>query len=639
VIAKNLDQNLPSQEIFAEARVPRPTHADVGERLHPMGMTARKLDRLTSIAVVAAMVLFSSVQVLAAERSRPTPGGAVLQARVFQVPERAGSVAVSATCSEGTGGPKWASFGMPFPRGALIDANQVLVKSATGEELPADVIELARWRHLTNVAIDGVSIRSVLVTFAVECKEAGSQSFVVEWGQPRQRQANSGVTPFNLSARWRAQAPPQTGEHPAVDNYSSDPVAPPVREPIVWVSLPSAWLMRQNFRGPVAPIHDRRFNEFLGGYLSTYVNDVDRDVTQADASGEGKGYVHWGEMVEAWLYDRPMTLWSMYVNTGDAKWLRRAHRASQYYASWIALDNTHVPFLRGAFRKKPPTYDRDGGDPKYSYAGGLFVAYLLTGDARLLEPVKAVADLVEKQVQTRLLPFDRTHGLWTERNLCVALSGAVVAFEATGLATHKRRVATILEGMMRDVSRPPSGYPDESGMEGVLLHRPEVHEGDSLKDSLIMSPWMASLLADALWHYYVMSDDPVALRFLSSYAQFVASRAIYSDATDPHLRAYSAVWYTVGTVRGYSDDGVWADIEHAPDTLSLLARGKWAREQLGLPVDLIENQMARMKDTSQFVMERWVRSALGTPRYRATPMRKVGWWFANSFDLGWFGVY
>lgn len=81
------------------------------------------------------------------------------------------------------------------------------------------------------------------------------------------------------------------------------------------------------------------------------------------------------------------------------------------------------------------------------------------------------------------------------------------------------------------------------------------------------------------------------------------------------------------------------DIERALDTLSLLARGKWARGQFGPPVDLIEKQVASMEATSKFMMERWVREAPGLPRCGVPLMGKVCWWFANRFDLGWFGVY
>jgi hypothetical protein len=599
---------------------------------------SRPVKRRSIGSWLAAALCAASLQARAADpASNATP--AAPAPALFPALERAGRVPVSVTCSEGTRGAQWVSFGMPFPRGFLADAGLVSVKSEAGEEVPADATELARWRHFRDDAQDGTSIRSVLLTFGVSCTGEADQTYLVEWGVKRARQAASGVTPANVAARWQPQAPPRRGEHQAVDNYASDTLAPPVREPAVWATLPSAWLMKQNLRGPVAPIRDRRFSDHLKGYLRTYVNDVDADVTRADANAEGKGYVTWGAMVEGWLYDRPLTLWSMYINTGDAAWQRRAHRASQFYASWIALDAANPPYARGSFRKKPPTYDRDDGDPKYSYAGGLMAAYLLSGDARLLEPIKAVAEFVGKRVQTRLFPYQRTHGLWTERQLTVALSAAMYAYEATGQPVFKRQVAMIVDGMKSDVSNPPAGYPGAAVMAGVLLHRPEVHEGDALKDSLIMSPWMSALLGDALWHYYVMSGDTVALQFLSSYAQFIAQHGIYNVADDPHLGRYWAVWYTAGTARGYTDDGIWADIEHAPDTLALLAKGRWARRQLGQPTELIELQMERLKQTSEFAMARWVRDTPGAPRYRATPMRKVGWWFVNSFDLGWFGVY
>lgn len=524
-----------------------------------------------------------------------------------------GAVTVALECTTAAESQRPVAFGLPFPRGFLADAAQVRLESG-GEEVPADVTELARWRHFTSTAIDGRSIRSVLISFRHDCQKSPRAEYTVRWGSARTAQAGTGVLPANVAERtWGAQAEPGRLEHPQTDNYAIDTAAAPIREPRVWVTPPAQWLMQSNLRGPVAPIRAGMSRDWQTGFLRTYVNDVAADVSGFERNENGQGLIHWGQEFEGWLYDRPAVLWNAYVQTGDPKWLRHAHRASQFYASHIALEGR-----RGSFAKRP-------GDAKYAHAGGLFSAYLLSGDARLLDRIRAVAELVGS-VNTRLPPFERTTGLWTERHMSVAIGGALAAWEATGDAAYRQRVLRIVEGMQADASRPPSGYPDASAMAGVLLHRPEVHEEGSFPD-VVMSPWMAALMTEALWRYHLFSDDPRALQLLGDYAQFVAERGIEQQGVSWAPR------YLVGLKGNY--EGIEA--EHAFDVLGLLARGRWARQRLGQPTTQIDLQIQRLRETADATFSAWVRNSAGLPRYRLSPTRKAGWWYGTTYDLAWFG--
>lgn len=533
---------------------------------------------------------------------------------LYPAVETSGTTTVNLVCAPSASGAVTVSFGMPFPRGFVSDATRVRIETPAGAEVPSDASELARWRHFSNVNLDGQSIRSVLMSFSHNCTSASTASYVVRWGSARTQAANTGVTPANVaSLTWGAQAAPAAGEHPQTDNYAIDASAAPVREPRAWVALPAAWLMKQNLRGPVSTQSSAARNNTLG-FLRTYVNDVASDVTQYESADNGQGLINWSSEVEGWLYDRPATLWNAYVQTGDVKWLRHAHRASQFYGSHIASSGQ-----RGSFAKKP-------GDAKYSLNGGLFADYLLTGDARLLDKIRAVAELVGT-VGTRLPPYSQTGGLWTERHTGVALAGALYAYEATGEAGFKTRVQQIVSGMNADVTTPPAGYPSASAMAGVLLHRPEVHEGDSYPD-VIMSPWMSALMMESMWHYHVLSDDVVALNFLSNYAQFVAQRSITQEG------ANWSPWYLTGLSGNYYG----AEAEHAHDVMGMLARGRWARAQLGLSTATIDTQITRLRTTADATFAGWIRSSSGLPRYRLTPTRKAGWWFGSTYDLAWLGV-
>lgn len=560
-------------------------------------------------------------------------GGSPPNPPLFPPIAASGSVPVTVSCSAISAGPRKVSFGLPFPRGWLSDAAKVRLETPQGEEVKADASELARWRHVSNTAVDGQSIRSVLITFSQDCQASQSYSYVVRWGSARTQFANTGITPANVSSTWGPQAAPLPGEHSATDNYNRDANAAAIREPFAWVSLPADWLMKNNIRGPVSPITDTAMKTWLIGFNKTYVNDVNADVTGYEVEGQTTGLIDWQTEVEGWLFDRPFALWNVYVQTGDAAWLRHAHRASQYYASWIAQDASKPPYQRGAFRKKPPSYDSDPGDVKYSHAGGLFAAFLLTGDARLLDTIKAIADLASSQVSFRLFPHNKTSGLWTERHLAAGLAAYLYAYEATGDAAYKAKLKAAIDGVQADVDSPPAGYPSAAEMAGVLLHRPEVHEGDAMPD-MIMSPWMSALLCDVLMHYQLLSDDPRALQFMGNYAQFVASKGIYyGSGVQQHVP-----WYIAGLKAGYTDNGEWDDIQHTPDVLGLLARGRWARQQLGLPTDLLDTQITRLRTATSAAMQDAVRATPGLPQYRASPSRRVGWWFGTDESLAWFGV-
>ena len=180
--------------------------------------------------------------------------------------------------------------------------------------------------------------------------------------------------------------------------------------------------------------------------------------------------------------------------------------------------------------------------------------------------------------------------------------------------------------MRADVSQPPPGYPGATEMAGVLLHRPEVHEEGSFPD-VVMSPWMAALMTEALWRYHLHSDDRRALQLLGDYAQFVAERAIEQEGVDWSPR------YLSGLKGNYEG----AEAEHAFNVLGLLARGRWARQKLGQPTGQIDTQIARLRVTADANFSRWVRPSAGVPRYRLSPTRKAGWWYGTTYDLAWFG--
>jgi hypothetical protein len=510
----------------------------------------------------------------------------------------------------------------------------IRIENLDGTEIASDSISLANWRHFKETSKDGHWIRSAFVVFSHNCTSSKPVSYQFRWGTPRTVAANSNITPRNVSTFWREQAPPEIGEHPATDNYWIDTSAPKILEPKVWVSLPAAWLASTNIHGPIklGALPDLQAHRVA--FAKTYVNDVNLDVTAFESADNGRGLIDWRAEVEGWLYDRPMVLADLYISTGDVKWMRHMHRAAQFYASWVAMDSTRTPRVRGTFIKAT------ANDVKYSLNGGLFAAYLLTGDARIYDRIEAIADFLETQASAmRLFPITKATGLWTERNLSTTISGLVYGYEATGRDTYKNRVKQILDGMKTDVTTPPAGYPSAQQMAGVLFHRPEVHEGSSWND-LYMSPWMSALLGDSLWRYFMLSDDTLALDFLSNYAQVIAEKAIYSGQfTDPYSQSkatFFAPYYGVGLTLKYSQNGIFEEREHALDVAGILARGRWARQMLGLPTTLQDEYIPQLLRTAMTNFPYWTRTTAGWPLRRISPTRKFAWWFLTTHDFTWF---
>jgi hypothetical protein len=138
---------------------------------------------------------------------------------------------------------------------------------------------------------------------------------------------------------------------------------------------------------------------------------------------------------------------------------------------------------------------------------------------------------------------------------------------------------------------------------------------------------MSALLAEAVFRYYVHSEDTEALTFLADLAGFVARTGSTADGDG------ISPYYLVSSVR--SDE---PDIEHACDVAGLVARGLWSAEVLGRDTAALQANVDGLLTNCRANLEEWHRPGgpeAGLSEWRLSPARKLNWWFGTTLDLPW----
>jgi hypothetical protein len=509
----------------------------------------------------------------------------------LQPPANSGSVAV--TLHPGPqaaiGEPTVVSFGVPFARGALTDAAAVAATGEDGAELPVHAEEILPWRSWSG---DGgaTSVRAAMVSVQVTFAERTPTTITLALGQAG--------APLDPPADPRADWVEVTdGEYP---NGT-------VREPRVYATLPAAWLSDSQLRTRTTEAGSDPawawFDESMLGSAHTAVNDVPAEVTEL---------VPYTADYEPWLFDRAATLFGVYARTGEVDWLRRAHRAAQFYAA-------HIDGAGYFDLKEDP-------DLKYSYGRSLLIDFVFTGDPALLDTIERIASAGREWDPT----YDMETNFWTERHQTYALTSALVAWEASGDKAHADRAREIAQTSFAMAADPAGSWQ----ADGCMLHGMTAHEGAG-GDVPVCSPWMSALFADAVWQYYSQTEDPEALDFLASMGTFVAEYGLYDGGEDLD---FTLPWYLASSVKTFSDDGPWGDVEHTCDVAGLVARAAWAEKQRGGDAGELRSTAEQLLQGCAWNLEQWHRPAgpdAGKAEWRISPPRKFNWWFGTTSDLPW----
>lgn len=505
--------------------------------------------------------------------------------------------------------PTPVSFGIPFPRDVLFEPGSVSLASTRDEAIRATTVITSHWYDM-HAGTPG-SIRSVLVRTKVNFKQREPMTLYVKFNNQPIRQSG------RLHDVRRDWVHIKHSVNP--DEYAEQEN---IREPAVYVTLPPAWLSACLLRTRTLPLQQvdnmQWFDEAFKHFSDTAVNHVSEFVLD-------KNRIDYQQHYEPWLYDRAMTLFGIYIRTGELKWLRHAHRAAQYYAAHITSD--------GYFDRKKGYQNGPSNDLKYSYGQALLVDMMLTGDTRLLNKIEAIATAANKWNSQYVYQTQRPK-LWTERHQAVALLAILTAWEATGKPAYADKLHTLFNHTLSQTTQPVANWT----YQGCPLHAYKDHEGFG-SNAPVCSSWMNALLAEGVFRYYLHSNNDKALRLLSQLGDYLQDSGTYVWDQGGAMQGLRMPHYLSSREFQRYPKGSWDDHHHACDVAAAAARSTWARNKLGENTASMLTLTQALLKTCQYNLNYMHRKDAdkqhGKTVWRLSVPRQYNWWFGSTLDLGW----
>lgn len=576
-----------------------------------------------------------------------------------------------------SGSPVLVTFGVPFTRGSLADVATIRVL-AGAVEIPACVELQTPWRHLTDPAIDGKSVRvaRVQIAYTFTTVFPGNETIQVEWG---------GTPP----AQSRVFLDPRSAWH-LVTSGSFD-AADGVYEPDVYAVLPREVMCKgilkpTRMHEVVSDLPETReepltvFNRTDWGKferkdhaeLNNFYSLLNEDEPEAteDSCLYKTDY-------EPWLYDRSATMFISYFRNGYFRFLREAVRAAEFYKNNV-YDDTQTSTSNespvGMFKLKNPDPNgymgANGG--MYSYNECLAYCYWLTGDEAVLPYVHWTANsyrdgtvpygthYIVPRVNTRW--SSSTTG-WTERHTSFKILSTSIAYELFGSTlftadylAHKPTSKGLLDSVNYKESlleyiqdfiwhqNGAGGQITGQHVDGGLWHRYIQHEWTQpeFEDSLIVSPWMSCLAIDALLRGYALSEDVDIANFIRRMGGMLLAASHHKDSIHGYFQCeYESLnkpyylMYSSGEV-AYTND---SDGEHAMDIMAGLAWSEYFNILQGSSDATRIDRIADLNDVYSCGFKSFIRDSsavnYGKMDFRVSPFRKPGWEHRTSGSLTW----
>jgi hypothetical protein len=442
------------------------------------------------------------------------------------------------------GSDETVSFGLPLPPDHLTDPAQVAVFD-NGTEIPAYVETLVPWRWENTGGI-----RSVLIQFQMDLSGITEKEVAVRTGVAR-TQSISAKTPI---------------ENTLVDTEGE-------QGPRILALLPAQWMCDSWIAGPQIPAsaNTGAYSGYENWIQDNFPGTMDYDYALA----------------EPWLYDRPTTLYKIYIRYGAGAFgedvFKAAYGSLNTYRQLIydSTDCSAPYYCPGSFSLKNPNAGDSWHDQKYSYTECFALHYMLTGDDRCLGKIRDIANFWRRAYGDVYQTYTPGRGGWTERHYSYNVMSFIHAYEILGDALDSSDVIEWVNSLFDHQDAPQDGF----APDGSWRHYSTDHgEGGYTLGS---SVWMSSIMFDVIFKYYLMTGDDKALASLNTYADWVDSCGMTKQ---PWGDSLDMMWYyagcsgLAGQTADYNGttvtlDGPWADgyeTAHSMELTYVYAAGYWA---------------------------------------------------------------
>jgi hypothetical protein len=328
---------------------------------------------------------------------------------------------------------------------------------------------------------------------------------------------------------------------------------------------------------------------------------------------------------EPWLYDRATTLWLLAKRTNNPTILAEAMQLARGYMAGVVLaGNGNATFN---------IIGTTGGDPtdvKYLYGvvAWWFERETLAagGTTQQAQVYRTRAQGLYRQTLISWGLYDAgTAELWTERNAWAAIMNCLAWYWISGDQDALDQATIYVEDVLALGDWP--------------AHEKDKHESDG-DPTLIVSPWMSSLLCEAMLQYHRTTDSDGLTtsvpEWLSTYGDWLIDNAFYvaTGTEEPELAGLAGLRipaYLAGDSAQFPE-GEAADMQHCTDVAEMMRKVKWAKEELSLSTVAVDEIIDELEEAATVDIAYWTRTTVGYPRYRVNPSRKYGWQYRCRYS-------
>ena len=377
------------------------------------------------------------------------------------------------------------SFGLPLPPGFLSDPRNVRVVNQMGQEFSAAVRVLEPWR----IGGREESIRSLLIQFTSDFSRQRTQRIKILFQRRRKNESNFVPVTETLINK---------------DGLDG---------PRIMALLPAGWLCDSWIVGPQTPASK-------SGQYRPYDEFVERNFPGSLAYLNSPVY-------SEWLFDRTTAYYKMFARTGDRKFFEAAYHAAHFVRLHTKMDGPDA----GIFTLKGP-------DLKYVYPRAMHIHYLLTGDERMRETGKIMAQYCFKNQDpiyqpTNIIPSplgqdpERARKFWTLRHQGYGLLGILHGWELTGDRAYWSKARECVDAYYSHQRQPPDGHPPD----GSLRQDWALYDPNEATFKGATSAWMMALLLDPLFHYWTLTSDRRVPEIVIKWCDFLDRQGMVPDGS------------------------------------------------------------------------------------------------------------